>query len=314
MSDRRDDEAVGYKKPPKWSRFSKGQSGNPKGRPRKPKEGPLIITDSVTDDVLRRELRRILRVKDGTGTLELTAFEVAVRAQVQSAAKGNAMAQRDIIRTGRELELRDAERMRVSHIEKCNEFERWVQWKQYRAKLWREAEAMGTQPANPWPHPQDMLLDEQKLDFHIRGPVNEADIPYYNYLVAQRDLNFVRGDLSLRRNGKNSKALADIYAVIWASLDAYLPLRWQIGKDCGQRSLEVAMTDARKLKSLLKQCEADSLYWHKIAFPFGERVRLPSGIWALFRPIVKQLGFGSLGQWERHSEKMSGNPPWPNIP
>jgi len=31
MSDPRDDEAVGYKRPPKASRWPKGQSGNPRG-------------------------------------------------------------------------------------------------------------------------------------------------------------------------------------------------------------------------------------------------------------------------------------------
>ncbi len=34
MSDDRDDDDVGYGKPPKHTRFKKGQSGNPKGRPK----------------------------------------------------------------------------------------------------------------------------------------------------------------------------------------------------------------------------------------------------------------------------------------
>lgn len=34
MADNDDDYEVGYKRPPKNSRFKKGQSGNPKGRPK----------------------------------------------------------------------------------------------------------------------------------------------------------------------------------------------------------------------------------------------------------------------------------------
>lgn len=37
MKDDDDDDAVGYCKPPKSSRFKKGVSGNPGGRPPKPK-------------------------------------------------------------------------------------------------------------------------------------------------------------------------------------------------------------------------------------------------------------------------------------
>ena len=42
----------GYMKPPKHSQFKKGKSGNPKGRPRKPDDVPMMIKR-----VLKRKVR-----------------------------------------------------------------------------------------------------------------------------------------------------------------------------------------------------------------------------------------------------------------
>ena len=50
--DRDDDDGIGYRKPPKHSRFKKGQSGNPKGRPKGTRN-----FESDLEDVLKAEVK-----------------------------------------------------------------------------------------------------------------------------------------------------------------------------------------------------------------------------------------------------------------
>ena len=62
--DKKSDYKVGYKKPPLHSRFQKGQSGNPRGRPRGLKNFSTLLTDAlnepvvVTEDGRRRKISK----------------------------------------------------------------------------------------------------------------------------------------------------------------------------------------------------------------------------------------------------------------
>src|SRR5215813_12281263 len=74
---------VGPGRPPKHSRFKKGQSGNPKGRPK----GTLNLAT-----VLERTLRESVVINENGERKTITKLEAAVKQLVNKAAKGETTA------------------------------------------------------------------------------------------------------------------------------------------------------------------------------------------------------------------------------
>jgi hypothetical protein len=78
-----DDYEVGYRKPPKHSRFIPGQSGNPKGRPSGTKN---LATD------LAEELSETITVTEGGQPMVVTKQRAFIKATVAKAMKGDVRA------------------------------------------------------------------------------------------------------------------------------------------------------------------------------------------------------------------------------
>lgn len=75
-------ERVGYRNPPRATRYQKGQSGNPKGRPRR---------GNFWADLFK-ELDRPVLVTEGGKNTRMTAQQVAIRRIVSEALRGNTKA------------------------------------------------------------------------------------------------------------------------------------------------------------------------------------------------------------------------------
>ena len=75
-----DTESVGYGKPPKHTRFKKGQSGNPKGRPKKSRSRANLMDE---------ELDQSITVKEGKNTVTMTKREAVLKQVVNKAVKGD---------------------------------------------------------------------------------------------------------------------------------------------------------------------------------------------------------------------------------
>jgi len=78
---------VGYGKPPMHTRFKKGESGNPKGRPK----GSLNLAT-----VLVRTLRERVTVNEGGHRKTVTKLEAAVKQLANKAASGDLGALRQL--------------------------------------------------------------------------------------------------------------------------------------------------------------------------------------------------------------------------
>ena len=85
-----DEHKVGYGKPPVHTRFRKGKSGNPGGRPRG-------MTAGRATALALQEAYRLVNVREGDNVITLPAIQVILRSQIALAAKGNGPAQRSVI-------------------------------------------------------------------------------------------------------------------------------------------------------------------------------------------------------------------------
>lgn len=79
MSDQNPNYEIGYGRPPKQHRFQPGQSGNPKGRPKKPKDFPSIIA---------RVSKKTICVTEQGETKSVTRLEALAMLIVDKALKG----------------------------------------------------------------------------------------------------------------------------------------------------------------------------------------------------------------------------------
>jgi hypothetical protein len=75
--------AVGYRKPPVHTRFKKGRSGNPTGRPGRKEQTPHI------EPALKKALSRLVTVNENGTVRQITKFEAVITQLVNKAASGH---------------------------------------------------------------------------------------------------------------------------------------------------------------------------------------------------------------------------------
>jgi len=215
---------TGYKKPPKHTQFKKGQSGNPKGRPRKDDFGPG--TDRSASRLLLQEADRSITLTDASGSTEITGIQAVIRKEYVTAMKGNPLAQKHVIER---YDL--AERDRRRSIAGENEI-----WRLYRDRTRKEiadAKAKGETPPDPLPHPEDIVLDPDK-GVQFLGPMLPEQVDDIEEACRTRDLLVLQDQLD-RRLAKDTVVEDPLdrpgAALLYAcSLNSWVPLRWQLSE------------------------------------------------------------------------------------
>lgn len=86
---------IGYKKPPKHSRFAKGQSGNPRGR----RNGSRNLKTVVT-----RELDEKITIREGGVERRVSKREGIVKSLVNRALKGDVRAVKELLSLAAQFE------------------------------------------------------------------------------------------------------------------------------------------------------------------------------------------------------------------
>ncbi len=78
--DQSDHNKIGYRKPPERTRFRKGQSGNPKGRP---------VKARTLSEMVEKVLAKDLRIKEEGKTKKISLLEAVVLQLGRKAASGD---------------------------------------------------------------------------------------------------------------------------------------------------------------------------------------------------------------------------------
>ena len=251
-SDRND--TLGYGKPPKWTRFKKGQSGNPKGRPRKKQVEEKPLSADASDATLTQLMEREYQITENGRAIRIKGVEVIRRAQFKSATNGSPHAQRELLEDYRKLELKqaaDAQRLAEDNEEMFEIYERLHQRK---TMEWTDAGALGREPENPWPHPDDILLNNNRKAGRIRGPYDDSEVPRFEYFELKRDIAFAKSVYDHFYRRPRLKAPTSIWDPIWMMYNGLLPKRWQI-RDVASHQMSIVLCNtARKLQ---KAIEAD---------------------------------------------------------
>jgi hypothetical protein len=95
--DKKPDYAVGYGTPPRHTRFTKGQSGNPRGRPSGSKNLSSLLSETLSEPVI---------VAENGGRRTISKRRAAIMQLVNRSAKGDLRALKILLDMLQEIERR----------------------------------------------------------------------------------------------------------------------------------------------------------------------------------------------------------------
>lgn len=184
------DDGAGYGKPPRSGQFQKGKSGNPKGRPRKPKPKALRFSDMPSLGFRETETYRPITLRENGQPVELPAIQAVDRAAHALALRGNRLQQKYLLERA-EREEKEAFALKMERYRELRDCKRRGE------ELLAEHERNGTPPPDLLPHPEDIVLNPATGDAFVNGPETPEDVRFYEHSCELRNhmmLRDVHGD------------------------------------------------------------------------------------------------------------------------
>jgi hypothetical protein len=171
----------GYGKPPKEHQWRKGESGNPRGRPRRntPKgSAPHVFNEFIFH--AHAELSRSITINENGLRSEVSAEQAVIRSVIHKALKGDPRAQK--------LALELSKHIRQERTTCAAEMVQLVS-KYHLEWLGREAEARQQGLPVPLPRPEHFSYSLERGELEITGPTKPAQELAWNSLKEALKVN-----------------------------------------------------------------------------------------------------------------------------
>lgn len=169
LSAERHDYAVGYGKPPAAHRFRKGQSGNPKGRPRGARNKQPALSGERLTAIILDEAYRGIDIRDGDRRLTVPMAQAVMRSIAHNAVKGRHFSQKLFAELVADVEQRKA----AQNLEFFQEAYTYKEF--WEGELGRRQRHGITHLPDPVPHPDHIHLDVRTGQVKIAGPMSKDE-------------------------------------------------------------------------------------------------------------------------------------------
>jgi hypothetical protein len=158
---------IGFGKPPKKTRFKKGQSGNPAGRPRGSKNTPKLLSDESLSKIILYEAYREIRINEESGPITVPIAQAVIRSITVKAAKGDHRSQRLLTDMLKKVE----ERENTRHLQMMEAAVDYINDADFELE---RRERLGTTGPDIVPHPDDIRFKEDTGLPYLLGPATFA--------------------------------------------------------------------------------------------------------------------------------------------